>query len=139
MTQNDITPLLGEREADDQVAANSSFPVAVDSNEETSNAISVLPIAFLAALGMAATAATSIFAYASLLCKDPTNCQESEQNKYAESVAIAVTIANVCGLLALGSLERLSRNHRKTGLALWIVCRAMSVVILAVGGTSIPN
>lgn len=100
---------------------------------ETVNAISVLPLAFLAALGMAATAATSIFAYASLLCKEPTHCQKSEQSRYAKSVALAVTIANVCGLLVLGSLEKLSRNHRKVGLALWVICRSLSVVVLAVG------
>ncbi|PQE06875.1 amp-dependent synthetase ligase protein [Rutstroemia sp. NJR-2017a BVV2] len=95
--------------------------------------ILVLPISFLAALGMAATAATSIFAYATLLCEDPRNCEESQQKDYAGSVALSVSIANICSLLALGSLEKLSRRHRKAGLAMWIICRSMSVAVLAIG------
>jgi len=105
------------------------------SQKLTVNPFSVLPIAFLTALGMAATATTSIYAYASLLCKNPTHCQKSERNLYAGSVALAVSIANLCSLLALGPLEKLSRTHRKLGLVLWILCRSMSVVMLALGGS----
>jgi hypothetical protein len=105
------------------------------SQYEALNPVSVLPIPFLAALGMAATAATTIFAYATLLCKDPKSCDDSEQKGYAGYVALSVSIANICSMLVLGSLEKLSRRHRKAGLALWIVCRSMSVAVLALGGT----
>ena len=107
-------------------------------NPETSqvSSIAVLPIALLAALAMAATAATTVYAYASLLCKDPTHCHESERRAYAGTVAVATCIANVCGLLALGAFEKLSRRNRKLGLAAWLVCRSMSVGALALGGES---
>lgn len=94
----------------------------------------VLPIALLAALAMAATAATTIYAYASLLCKDPTRCRDSERTTYAGAVAAATYVANVCALLALGGFAKLSRRNHKAGLALWIICRSMSVVTLALGG-----
>lgn len=106
---------------------------------ETLNPVSILPIPFLAALGMAATAATTIFAYAFLLCKDPRKCDDSEQRGYAGYVALSVSIANICSMLVLGSLEKLSRRHRKAGLALWIVCRSMSVAMLALGGNVHPK
>ncbi len=93
----------------------------------------VLPLALLAALAMAATAATTLFAYATLLCEDPTHCKNSERNIYAGSVAVAACFASVCSLLALGSLGRLSKMNHTAGLALWLVCRSMSVVMLALG------
>lgn len=126
---------------DDQQVSGQSRSLTSSVSQETSliyceelDPTLVLPISFLAALGMAATAATSIFAYATLLCKDPKSCNESEQKDYAGSVALSVSIANICSLLALGSLEKLSKRHRKTGLILWIVCRSMSVAVLALGG-----
>ncbi|CAD6577322.1 MAG: hypothetical protein ASARMPRED_008217 [Alectoria sarmentosa] len=82
---------------------------------------------------MAATAATTIFAYASLLCRDPTDCRDSERNLYAGAVAVATCAANVGGLLFLGTLERLSRENYKAALILWFVLRSMSVVVLVVG------
>lgn len=97
----------------------------------------VLPVAFLAALAMSATAASSIFAYANLLCKIPTDCHESERNLYAGAVAVASCIANICGLVILGFLEKLSQNNNKVVLALWLWCRSMSVVMLALGGENL--
>ena len=93
----------------------------------------VLPLAFLAAMAMAATAATSLFAYASLLCNTPTHCDDSEQHAYAGAVAMASFAANVCGLLILGPMETLSRRNHKAGLALWFGFRCMSVVMLVIG------
>ena len=101
---------------------------------ENAPQILIVPIALLTALGMAATAASTVFAYAKLLCKDPTHCKDSERNAYAGSVAIASMIANGCALLALGPLERSFRKARILGLLLWIVLRSMSVVALALGG-----
>ena len=94
----------------------------------------VLPLALFSALAMAATAATSVFAYAFLLCKDPTQCTESESHSYAGAVAVATCIANLCGILVLGGLEKLSRKNQKLHLLLWLLCRSMSVVALASGG-----
>jgi hypothetical protein len=107
--------------------------------EHLVTAISILPFSFLAGLGMACTAASSIFAYATLLCEDPRHCRNMEQTRYIGSIAIAVTIANIFSLLALGPLEKISRSRRKLSIALWICCRAMSVVMLALGGLSTFN
>ena len=60
--------------------------------------VAVRPSALLAAVALATTAATEIFAYTALLCKDPTNCRDAEKTAYAGAVAIAVGIANVCAL-----------------------------------------
>src|SRR5689334_1185262 len=38
----------------------------------------VLVIALTASLGMAATAATTVYAYADIMCKDPLHCEEHE-------------------------------------------------------------
>ena len=97
------------------------------------SAARVLPLAFLAAMAMAATAATSLFTYASLLCNTPTHCDDSEQHAYAGAVAMASFAANVCGLLVLGPMETLSRRNHKAGLALWFGFRCMSVVMLVIG------
>ena len=134
ISRDEETPLVGEGSEFHEPDTDSNQIKADAFNVDSINALYILPIALLAALGMAATAATSIFAYASLLCKSPTHCQDSEQNRYAGSVALAATIANFCSLFVLGVLEHLSRTHRKAGLALWIVCRSLSVVALALGG-----
>jgi hypothetical protein len=101
--------------------------------------VAVLPIALLAALAMAATAATTIYAYASLLCKDPTHCRDAERNVYAGAVAVATCVANVCAILALGSFEKLSKRNHKAGIATWLICRSLSVAALALGGQHFPS
>ena len=106
--------------------------VAVEVPDNTD--IVILPLAFTSALAMAATAATSIYAYATLLCKDSMNCSDSERNIYSGSVALATTIANICGLFAVGPLQRISERSRRVGLGLWIVVRSTSVIALALGG-----
>jgi hypothetical protein len=93
----------------------------------------VLPIALLAALAMASTAATAYFAYATLLCENPRHCKDGETSRYAGFVAGATCIANVFGMLALGYLQKLAMNSR-LGLMLWMICRSMSAVMLLVGG-----
>lgn len=110
---------------------------ASDKNVHTT-AVAVLPIGLLSALAMAATAATTVYAYAYLTCKDATHCRDTERNRYAGSVAIAITIANVCALLAIGTMARVSERSHKTGLAIWIICRSMSVAVLAFGGETMP-
>lgn len=94
----------------------------------------VLPIALLAALAMASTAATAYYAYASILCRDPKNCEDMEISEYAKAVAGATFVANTLGLAALGYLQKLSNTNRKLGLVLWVLCRAMSPVMLLAGG-----
>lgn len=94
----------------------------------------ILPIPFLAAVGVAATAATTVFAYAFLLCKDPTKCRSHEQTAYATTVAAASLIGNISALAILGPMEKLVAKHRKSGLVLWLIFRSMSVVVLAFGG-----
>ena len=101
--------------------------------------IQILPLAFLASIAMAATAATSFFTYASLLCKRPTMCEHEEENKYAGAVAIASFVANVCGLLILRPLEKLSRHNHKGGIAVWFGVRSMSVVMLLIGCVYPPS
>jgi hypothetical protein len=94
----------------------------------------VLPLSLLASLAMAITSATTIFAYAELICDDPAHCRESESNAYAAAVATAVCISNICGTLTLGPLERLVKKNQKAGLMIWLLFRASSVAVLAVGG-----
>ena len=101
---------------------------------QNAHILAILPLPFSAALGIALTIATTLFAYATILCKDPTRCRDAERNAYAGSVAGATLIANACGLLVLGYLEKVSRRTYKTGLVLWFSCRGMSVVMLALGG-----
>ena len=96
----------------------------------------VLPVPFLAAVGVAATAATTVYAYAVLLCRDPTRCQSHEQTAYATVVATASLIGNVSALAILGPMEKLVSKNKKIGLVLWLIFRSMSVVVLAIGGRS---
>lgn len=83
---------------------------------------------------MAATVATTIYAYADLLCTDPTACEDTEQSAYAAVVAIANGIAHTVAILILGPLQHLVNRYLKAGLFLWISCRAASVVCLVIGG-----
>jgi len=93
----------------------------------------VLPIALSASVAMAATAATTVYAYAVIICANPAHC-EGKQSAYAGSVALATAIANVCGILALGPLQEAIKTNPKAGLFFWLVSRAMSVIVLGVAG-----
>ena len=117
-----------------QAIVDSDFGTETHDKGVLSYAIAVLPIALLSALAMAATAATAIHAYASLTCEEATHCKENEKNTYAGVVAIAMTIANLCALLALGIMAKVSKRSHKLGLAAWIVCRSVGVAVLALGG-----
>lgn len=99
----------------------------------------VLPIAFLAALAMSSTAATAYYTYATLLCKDARHCDGEEASRYAKFIATAVSISNILGLIALGPLQRISRNHQKLGLLLWLLTRSTSPVMLLLGGKIIQT
>lgn len=94
----------------------------------------VLPIALAAALAMAATSATTVYAYADIICADPAHCQKEEQSAYAGAVALATGIANVCGILALGPLHISMKSRLKGGLYFWLISRATSVATLAIAG-----
>lgn len=124
---------LGHRFENQTVLSSKPPSDVVGDHSRDASPFKILPLALLAALAMGATAATTIFAYASLLCKDPARCRKSEQNVYAGAVAAATCAANICGLLLLGTLERLSKKNDRAGLALWFSLRSMSVVMLLIG------
>ncbi|KAH7048237.1 major facilitator superfamily domain-containing protein [Macrophomina phaseolina] len=94
----------------------------------------VLPVAFLCSMGMAATSATTIFAYETLLCEDPSNCSQQETERYSATVAFSVAISNFCAVLVLWLLPLLPQGNPKTTLYFWIFTRASSVFVLAIGG-----
>jgi hypothetical protein len=113
------------------------FPALEGPSQEegfTRSPAAVLPIALLSALAIAATAATQIHAYASLLCDDARHCNDDERRRFAGAVATATTLANGCALLAIRGFEAISKRHSKLGLAIWLVVRSMSVGALSLGG-----
>lgn len=96
----------------------------------------VLPLALSLSLGMAATAATTVFAYAVIICADPAHCDaEDEKLAYSSAVAVATGIANLLGVLMLGPLQAAVRLNLKTGMFAWIAARAASVSVLWIAGT----
>ncbi|KAF2677299.1 hypothetical protein K458DRAFT_396191 [Lentithecium fluviatile CBS 122367] len=95
-----------------------------------------LPIALLAALAMSSTAATSYYAYATLMCHDPAQCEGAEKSRYAGTIAITTSVANIAGVMALGHLQKFSIRNSKLGLLLWMLTRSMSAVMLLVGVTT---
>ncbi|KAI0143694.1 hypothetical protein GGR57DRAFT_518171 [Xylariaceae sp. FL1272] len=99
----------------------------------TRSPASVLPIALLSALALAATAVTQIYTYATMLCKDAHHCNESESRMFAASVAIATTVANACALFPVGFFEALCKRHTRLGLGTWITIRSFSVISLVLG------
>ncbi|KAI1176306.1 MFS general substrate transporter [Nemania sp. FL0916] len=76
----------------------------------------VLFLSFSASVAIAATAATTVYAYAFILCKDPTHCQDGEDASYAGATALATVIANGCGILALGPLQKIMKPRPKAVL-----------------------
>ncbi|EFR00307.1 hypothetical protein MGYG_03308 [Nannizzia gypsea CBS 118893] len=114
-------PLLSQAESD----FRSHVPNPEEDDIQNDYAVSyrVLPISLFASLGMAATIATTIYAYANLLCADPTACKDGEQSAYAAVVAIANGIAHTVAILILGPLEHLVKTQLKAGLAVWICTR----------------
>ncbi|GFF57411.1 hypothetical protein IFM51744_09199 [Aspergillus udagawae] len=128
MSECETEPLLSQSEA------------IHDTLQNTRNAAyRTLPLALLASLGMAATTATTIYAYADLLCEDPTACKNGEQNAYAAVVAIASGIAHAMAIMILGPTEQLIQKHLRAGLLIWIdfsLTMAVSIrsVTIAVSG-----
>ncbi|KAI0114673.1 MFS general substrate transporter [Hypoxylon sp. NC0597] len=92
----------------------------------------VLFLALSASVAMAATAATTVYAYAVITCADPAHCKDDERGAYAGAVAVATGIANTCGILALGPLQEAVRSNPKAGLLFWLVSRATSIMVLAI-------
>lgn len=136
MRPDDTTHLLRDGQVDSP-GATSSGPLPSQTGTETTQVNiepgRVLPLALLASLAMASTAATTLFAYAALLCKDSQHCGENETSRYAGFVAGATSISNIIGMAALGYLQKVAAKGR-AGLVLWLVCRSMSIVMLLVGG-----
>lgn len=98
-----------------------------------------LPISLLAALAMSSTAATSFYAYATLMCSDPAHCQGNEKSRYAGTIAVTASIANIGGILALGHLQKIGASNSRIGLLTWMLTRSMSAVMLLVGGQYFYN
>ncbi|KAK2870571.1 hypothetical protein FQN49_003084 [Arthroderma sp. PD_2] len=130
-SDDERAPLLPQPEP----GCDSNIPIDERDHTHLDHVVSyrVLPISLFASLGMAATVATTIYAYADLLCADPTACKDTEQSAYAAVVAIANGIAHTVAILILGPLEHLVKTQLKSGLALWIVCRSASVLCLVLG------
>ncbi|GFG11180.1 hypothetical protein IFM61392_06780 [Aspergillus lentulus] len=122
MSEHEREPLLSRSEA---------IPDTI--HDSRNAAYRTLPLALLASLGMAATTATAIYAYADLLCEDPTACKDGEEGAYAAVVAIANGIAHAVAIMILGPVEQLIKKHIRAGLLIWIVCRATSVLCLVIG------
>ncbi|KAK8154309.1 major facilitator superfamily domain-containing protein [Phyllosticta citrichinensis] len=124
MADDERNPLLrgeGEEETDPGVKAKTA---------EIPAGYKAMPVSFLASCAMAATAASAVYAYAHILCQDASRCADKEKAAYASAVAAATTIANVCGLVAVGIYQRLPTRG---ALALWVGLRAGSVVVLSAG------
>ncbi|KAK7530970.1 uncharacterized protein J3D65DRAFT_143793 [Phyllosticta citribraziliensis] len=125
MADEERNPLLrgeGEEEVDPGIKTKTA---------EIPAGYKAMPVSFLASCAMAATAASTVYAYAHILCHDASRCADKEKAAYASAVALATTIANVCGLVAVGIYQRLPTRG---ALALWVGLRAGSVVVLSAGG-----
>ncbi|KAK8170275.1 major facilitator superfamily domain-containing protein [Phyllosticta citribraziliensis] len=124
MADEERNPLLrgeGEEEVDPGIKTKTA---------EIPAGYKAMPVSFLASCAMAATAASTVYAYAHILCHDASRCADKEKAAYASAVALATTIANVCGLVAVGIYQRLPTRG---ALALWVGLRAGSVVVLSAG------
>ncbi|KAI0886473.1 major facilitator superfamily domain-containing protein [Annulohypoxylon maeteangense] len=140
LCEDESAALLGNSHAGISSPTSSlhSFPTPAETRTGSGNVKGdivperVLPIALLASLAMASTAATALFAYATLLCKDPQHCRDDETRRYSSFAAGAISISNIVGMLALGYLQKAAAKG-KLGLMLWMVARSMSVVMLLVG------
>jgi hypothetical protein len=115
-----------------RVSSNATTDAGTPNNETTSPKL-FLPIALLFALAMASTAATAYYAYATILCTDPRHCSGTETSRYAGIVAAATCVANSLSMSALGYLQKLVTLNKKRCLLLWMLCRAMSAVMLLAG------
>ncbi|GMF79346.1 unnamed protein product [Aspergillus oryzae] len=104
-SDSETAPLLSERVSTDNPPIHNEAP-----SQHHVTASQFLPVSLLASLGMAATVATTIYAYADLLCTGPTACEDTEQSAYAAVVAIANGIAHTVAILILGPLQHLASN-----------------------------
>lgn len=105
------------------------------SRQDDQSCIRRMPlVAFLATFGMNAAAASSVFVFARILCKDSSSCNGDEQNAFARSLAIATVIANVCAILVIQPLHAVSKKTPNTVLMLWLVCRSTSIALLWLAG-----
>ncbi|GFF53788.1 hypothetical protein IFM51744_08194 [Aspergillus udagawae] len=99
-----------------------------------------VPVSFLASSALHMTAASSVWAVASLFCEDADHCQGEETRRYAASVATATALANAAGLLTLGYMKRVVHWDVRVGLVIWLLCRAVGAlgVVVGVGLRSYP-
>jgi hypothetical protein len=135
----DITMVLSSvqsAEEGDSLLHNDSEPATPEVAQQSVSTKPeyLLPIALLAALAMSSTAATSYYAYATVICNNPAQCEGDEEYRYAGTIAITVSITNIAGMMALGHLQKLSTKNSKLSLLLWMLTRSMSAVMLVVGG-----
>ncbi|GFF28675.1 hypothetical protein IFM61606_10208 [Aspergillus udagawae] len=94
-----------------------------------------VPVSFLASSALHMTAASSVWAVASLFCEDADHCQGEETRRYAASVATATALANAAGLLTLGYMKRVVHWDVRVGLVIWLLCRAVGALGVVVGAS----
>lgn len=125
------TPLMSSRPDGEHLQR--TLPISANPNLSPHR---VLPVAFLSAIAMSSTAATAYYAYASLLCRDPSHCEGDETSRYAGFVAVTTCVSNTLGVIALGPLQTMVKKHRILGIVLWQGTRSMSPIMLLTGGES---
>ncbi|KAK8133544.1 hypothetical protein PG984_005556 [Apiospora sp. TS-2023a] len=89
-----------------------------------------LPLAFIAALAMAATGTSTMIAYDRIACPDPMNCDPQQIMQYYHTTAAARTIGSVVGILSVGIARIWVESNPKLYLYLWLACRALGVGVI---------
>lgn len=107
---------------------------------KTSTVRWALPIPLLAALGMAATSATSVQTFAQLSCShshsrahSTSDCTAAQKRWLSGTVAVATITGAACSIAATSLLRRLLQRHVRWGLAAWVLLRSMAPLALLLG------
>ncbi|CZT23690.1 uncharacterized protein RCC_09404 [Ramularia collo-cygni] len=122
------SPLLPK--TDPETSQNEPPSSSSSSSSKLPEGYLALPTSFLASFAIAVTAASTVYAYAHIVCEDATHCSDSEKAAYTSAVALATTLANLFSLTAMGIYERLPTRG---ALTLWMILRGGSVVVLTAG------
>ncbi|KAK8076916.1 hypothetical protein PG996_003086 [Apiospora saccharicola] len=126
-------PLLGSR-PDDAEERDHEEDDQEDADAETEKYIGrFLPLAFIAALAMAATGTSTMIAYDRIACPDPMNCDPQHIMQYYHTTAAARTIGGVVGILSVGIARIWVESNPKLYLYLWLACRALGVGVVLLG------
>ncbi|CAI6337020.1 unnamed protein product [Periconia digitata] len=93
-------------------------------------------VAFFSTFGMNVVAASSVFVFARILCKDPSSCSSEERQAFSGTLTNATIIANVCAILVIQPLNSVSKKRSKVVLLFWLVCRSSAIGLLWVAARS---